>query len=59
MDALPAPEYGVTALQSAAIGGYIGIVRFLLDKGADANAAAAKKQGRTVWKEPRSMVVLI
>lgn len=47
MDALPAPKYGVTTLQSTAIGGYIDIACLLLDKGTDINAAAAKKQRRT------------
>ncbi|KAI9849788.1 MAG: hypothetical protein M1838_006254 [Thelocarpon superellum] len=38
---------GVTALQAAAIGGYVAIAMRLLDAGADVNAPAAKFEGRT------------
>lgn len=47
MNSEPALRGGVTALQLAAIGGYVGIALLLLEKGADVNAPAAKFHGRT------------
>jgi ankyrin repeat protein len=38
---------GATALQLAAIGGYVGIAKLLLEHGADPNHPAAKGDGRT------------
>jgi len=44
-----APAYigGATALQLAAIGGYLGVAEFLLQAGADLNASGATVHGRT------------
>jgi Ankyrin repeats (3 copies) len=43
----PAANAGVTALQAACIGGYIGIACLLLSKGARINAPASPVKGRT------------
>jgi ankyrin repeat protein len=43
----PFDRYGATALQFAAIGGYIGIAQLLIQLGADVNASSAKIGGRT------------
>ncbi len=43
----PAQDSGATALQFAAIGGYLGIMYTLWENGADVNAAPAAKNGRT------------
>ncbi|KFY83382.1 hypothetical protein V498_08114 [Pseudogymnoascus sp. VKM F-4517 (FW-2822)] len=43
----PFDRYGATALQFAAIGGYIGIAQLLIQRGADVNASPAKIGGRT------------
>ncbi len=47
VNAPPAREFGATALQFAAIGGYAGIAHLLLEKGADVNAEPAEIEGRT------------
>ena len=47
VNAPPAKCGGATALQLAAIGGYLGIAEVLLDRDADVNASAAKLEGRT------------
>lgn len=47
MNAPAARNRGITALQGAAIGGYLGIVRMLLEAGADPNGEAAEHRGRT------------
>ena len=47
VNAPPAVRGGATALQLAAIGGYIGIVVVLLDNGANVFASAARMNGRT------------
>jgi ankyrin repeat protein len=43
----PFDRYGATALQFAAIGGYIGIAQLLIQRGADVNAPSARIGGRT------------
>ena len=43
----PAEKFGATALQFAAIGGYIGIAFVLLGHEADVNAPPARSEGRT------------
>jgi ankyrin repeat protein len=47
VNALPAHDAGVTALQVSAIKGYLGIAIILLDNSADVNAQASSKSGRT------------
>ncbi len=47
VNAPAADEYGLTALQGAAIRGYIGIALILLEAGADVNAPGASHEGRT------------
>ncbi|SPO07209.1 uncharacterized protein DNG_09903 [Cephalotrichum gorgonifer] len=47
VNAPPAERYGATALQFAAIGGYLGIAHTLVQKGADVNAPPAPHEGRT------------
>jgi ankyrin repeat protein len=47
---LPAPRAGATALQLAAIKGFIGIAATLLDKGANVNAKPALLDGRTAFE---------
>jgi ankyrin repeat protein len=47
VNAPPFARYGATALQFAAIGGYIGIAQPLIQRGANVNASAAKIGGRT------------
>ncbi|KAM4063688.1 ankyrin repeats (many copies) domain-containing protein [Hirsutella rhossiliensis] len=47
VDEPPYHIYGATALQLAAIKGYLGIARHLTDLGADINARGAEIHGRT------------
>lgn len=46
----PCDKYGATALQFAAIGGYLGIVDLLLGRGADVDALPAKVEGRMAFE---------
>ncbi|CAG8959566.1 hypothetical protein HYFRA_00001467 [Hymenoscyphus fraxineus] len=47
INAAPASSHGITALQGAAIMGYMKVALILLEKGADPNAAGAEEGGRT------------
>jgi ankyrin repeat protein len=47
VNSLPSENSGATALQFAAIAGFLGIAYLLMENGADVNAAPAATNGRT------------
>jgi hypothetical protein len=56
----PVKDFGATALQFAAINGYLGIAyRILVEHEADVNAPSVEREGERHWKEQQSMAGLI
>lgn len=51
VNAPPFEHHGATALQFAAIGGFLGLAKTLLTHGADVNAPPAKIDGQTALEE--------